>query len=398
MFTTGEYARQSIYYQKFRSIMFFLFVFIASTCLLGTWIFTESIQKGIRQAQSYLDTDIIATPSGYGEDAQDALFKGEADTILFENTSASEFAHIEGVEAASPQLYFESLKLECCTAAGVQLIAVDTDTDFVVRGLSGGENIPYLKKNEVIVGSVIGLAPGNTITLYGRKMTVAGKLKETGTGYDTAVFISYETANDITTDPEYEDIFMGQDNLASIVMIKVMKDYEISAVKQNIIKALSGKDINVYTMDSMIGTLLRQLSYFKLMGNIMSGFVILLAAVALFTLITIMFDQQKRGVGSLVSVGVSRACIIKIYLMQYTILTILGTSSGIVLVAIFLAPLHDIIKQFVDMPYKFIGILRVSELALITFGTNMAIVLVASSLSFYRVMKMEPAYLAGELG
>ena len=43
------------------------------------------------------------------------------------------------------------------------------------------------------------------------------------------------------------------------------------------------------------------------------------------------------------------------FLLEYLYLTLLGAAAGIGLAMIVVLPLHDVIKQSIDMPYKFIG-------------------------------------------
>ena len=96
------------------------------------------------------------------------------------------------------------------------------------------------------------------------------------------------------------------------------------------------------------------------------------------------------------SVGIGRHKIIRMFLTEYLYLTLAGTAAGILLVCIFVFPLHDVIKNALDMPYKFIGIQKTAHLALKTVLINFGIMLLAASLSFFRILKYEPATLAEE--
>lgn len=396
MFTIDKFALQSIAYQRFRSLMFFFCIFIVTTSLFATAVFTESMQAGVERTQGKVGADIIIVPSSYDEDAQEALFQGKANTILFDKDLSQEIASVDGVGQVAKQLYFESLGASCCENVDTQLVAVDPENDFLISEWMREHDMKNLGEDEVIIGSVVGLKPGDTLIFYGRKLKVAGKLEETGIGYDSCLFISYDTANLITTSPQYKDIFDGQTDLVSMILVKTSDGFPIEDVKDNIAKTLENEEATVYAMDSLVGTLMRQLSYFKLFGNVMELFIIILAAVSLFTIITISFDQRRSRVGSLLSVGITKNKIIKMFLLEYGILMSLGIGAGLLLVGIFLLPLHDVIKQFVDMPYQFIGIGNILLLALQTIGINVLILLVASSLSFYRIMKLEPAILVGD--
>ena len=146
----------------------------------------------------------------------------------------------------------------------------------------------------------------------------------------------------------------------------------------------------------MVEALTKQLGYFRTFGYIMDIFVILLAAVSLFALITITFHQRRNRVGSLLSVGVGRGKIIQMFLLEYLYLTLFGTAAGVGIAAIFVLPLHNVIKQSLDMPYKFIGAGKMCVLCLIVLAVNLFILLVACSFTFVKIIKTEPAILSEE--
>ena len=84
------------------------------------------------------------------------------------------------------------------------------------------------------------------------------------------------------------------------------------------------------------------------------------------------------------------------YFTEYLYLMLAGTVAGILLVCIFVFPLYDVIKNALDMPYKFIGINNTLFLVLKTLIINFVIMILALSLSFFRILKYEPAILSEE--
>ena len=396
MITANKFALQNIYHQRFRSLIFFFLVFIASTCIFGTDVFMENMESGVKYAENKIGADIIVVPSDYSDDAKEVLFEGNACTILFRESPAEELKTVEGVKHVSEQLYLETLKMDCCSAAGVQIIAIDIHSDFAVGEWLKNKGIETLGADEIIVGSDCGLQVDDKIGFYDNIFRVAAVLEETGMGYDESAFISFEAADKITADPQYKDMFDEKTGLSSMVLIDVDEGYEADTVRKNIISNSYNDGISVYSTSKLAEKLVSQVNYFRYLSYIMNAFVILLAAVALFSLITITFHQRRNHVGSLLSVGIGKKKIIQVFLLEYIYLMFTGIIAGIVLTIIFFMPLHSVIKQSLNLPYKFIGFDRVALLSLKTIVINFVILLLAASLSFYRIMKYEPAILAEE--
>lgn len=399
MFTSNKFALQSIAHQKFSSIVILLLVFISTICLFGTTIFTENMKIGVLNATSILNADIITVPAQYSDTATDALFEGKACTIFLDsdlNNTLDKIRNTEGVADVSPQLFLKTLSLSCCAFAGIQLIAIDPQSDFEVSNWTNKSNVKNLKPDEIIIGASCGLSKGEQIKFFGETLTVKEVLSESGMGYDESAFISYETANKITSNEKYKDIFGAKENLASMILIKSSDNYNLDEVKDDVIKNVTGDNIAVYSVGNLVGGLSEKLVYYQSFALLSKIFVILLAAVALFSIITMNFEQRRGKVGSLLSVGIGKSKIIEIFLIEYIYLLSVGIILGILLVSVFIFPLHSVIKSIIDIPYKFVNIMQFIIIVADTIAINVGILAIAVSLSFYRIWRLEPAILIGE--
>lgn len=341
MLTANKFALQNIAYQKFRSIILFLLILISSVCMFGTGIFTQNMQAGVEQAGHIIVADLIAVPSEYRDNAKEALFEGTACTILFDENHAEEIQNAEGVKRVSEQLYLKTLQMDCCEAAGMQVIAIDIHTDFAVGAWLKDSGIESLGTDEIIVGSSCGLRVNDKIAFFERIFTVVAVLDETGMGYDESVFVSFETADSITADEKYQELFDGKTGLSSMILIDVEDGFKIENVQKMLNNRLSDKGVSVYATNQITQKLLKQLDIFKIFGKISNFFVILMSAVALFSLITIAFYQKRNRIGSLLSVGIPKEKILQVFLLEYLYLMLVGVTAGIVLVLIFVFPLHE---------------------------------------------------------
>jgi putative ABC transport system permease protein len=396
MFSVSKYALQCISHRKFVSTVFIALTFISTLSTFGTGVFTENMQSGVEQTRGQIGADVVVVPSDYSEDAKNALFAGDACTILLSKNIVGDVSKIEGVKNASPQLYLETLTLSCCTAGGVQLIAFDPETDFTVGKWLDAETDSNLNSGEVIVGSSTGLKKNGTVEIYGREFTVAQVLDETGMGYDVSLFISYESANEITSSAKYSSLFGEKKNLASMILINTADGYDADSLQYYINTVFRKDGIVSYATDEMVQQLTKKLNYFKTFSFVMNLFVVILSATALFSLITLTFYRSRNRVGSLMSVGVGKKKIIGLFLTEYLYLIAAGTVVGILLVCIFVFPLHTAIKDMLDLPYRFVGVKRTILLMAKTVLINLGMLLLSASFSFVKILKYEPAILAEE--
>ncbi|MCR4638611.1 hypothetical protein [Ruminococcus sp.] len=129
---TGKYVLQVISRSRFRSTIIFLLFFVTTACLFGTGLFTENLKNGSQKIYGRTYADMIAVPDSYLDTTKDMLFKGKACSIIFKDDVMTKIKDINGVEAASPQLYLETLALSCCSDEGVQIVAFDPENDFAV--------------------------------------------------------------------------------------------------------------------------------------------------------------------------------------------------------------------------------------------------------------------------
>ena len=96
------------------------------------------------------------------------------------------------MERVSGQMYVGTLSASCCSLP-VQMIAFDPETDFVVQPWLKNQNAVRLEKGQVLVGSSVVAEPGETLQFYSTDFQVAGKLERTGMGYDSSVFMTFES-------------------------------------------------------------------------------------------------------------------------------------------------------------------------------------------------------------
>ena len=394
MLTPERIAFYNITKQRFRSVVFFILIAVSSACIFGAGLFNENIGSAVGQVKGRIGADLIVVPSGYNDNAKDALFAGDACTIFFKSDPSQIIAGTEGAASVSPQMYLETLSLDCCSAAGIQIIAVDPATDFSVSTWTDGNSISDLGVDELIAGAACGLRKGDTITFFDHEFLTTEVLEETGMGYDNSIFVSFETARQITASEKYAHMFGQKTDLVSMILVNAGKDSNIYELAGKLRSSLS--DAAIYSTDDLVSELKKQAGYFRTTGFIADMFTVILSSVAIFALITLTFYQRRNRIGSLLSVGVSKSRIVKIYLLEYFYLTFAGTVSGIGVTAAVLLPMHGLIKRSLDIPYRFAGTGQTVLLSLLVLAVNLVMLASAYSFAFFKIMKTEPAVLMEE--
>ena len=284
--------------------------------------------------------------------------------------------------------------MSCCSAGGLQIVAYDPKTDFSVRQWS--DKAPELKADEILAGSASHFNIGEEVNAFGRSFKVADILEETGMGYDSSLFLTYEAADSITASLDYKFMFGQQDGLVSMLLVRQNSGSDITSLSEQINAALSGSELKVYAVDELTSGLRGNIRMLTGMVGIMDVFAFIIASVSLFAMVTVTTQQRRKVAGSLLSVGCGKGRILMMFLSEYLLLFAAGTVLGIITSLIFLLPLHDVLKTALDMPYKLISAGQAVGIAAKTLAINAGMLAAALSFTFITIMKQEPAMLTGE--
>lgn len=389
-----KYALNVITYRRFASIIVIVLVFVTSLCLFGSGLFTDNIRYGAEKISGTTNTDLYIVPQEYLDSTKDMLFKGKACTIPFKDDVTEKICSLPEVGEVSRQLYLETLELSCCSSGGIQIVAFDTETDFSVSRWS--DKAKTLGDNEVLAGSASCFEKGENVDIFGKNFTVADVLDETGMGYDNSLFLSYAAADEITSSKEYSYMFGGRTGLVSMLLVKLNTDSDINALSKSISETLAGTELKAYAIDELASGLKSNIRTFSRMVGIMDIFALILASVSLFAMVTLTSEQRRRTAGSLLSVGCTKTKILQLFLTEYLLLFATGTILGILTALMFLLPLHGVLKEALDMPYRLISLKQAAGLLGKTLSINIVMLAAALSFTFITVMKQEPAQLTGE--
>jgi putative ABC transport system permease protein len=268
------------------------------------------------------------------------------------------------------------------------VVAFDQDSDFIVTPWMKRKLGRKLKKGEAIVGSEsayninVGLIEVDSM-LFGNIFSMVGVLDKTGTGLDTALFVSDENMSDIITKGK-SGIKPGQ---ISVIFAKLKKGADpyrvMSAIEDTIIEAdvVMRKDIGKGLIN-----MLRDISNIFLITMALSTALSLFLVWAIFTAIA---NERSREVGIMRALGAKEKHVVRLFIFEVLALGSAGSIAGITggtALSLLMAKSFSILKNLpadLDVPDRIaIG------LAGLLFGITICILGALSPVR--RLKKLEP--------
>ena len=396
MFT--RFAIKDIRSQKFIFSILFLLFLSTSVAIFAGGVFQKGAKNGVDETTARLGADIIVVPAGYSSDIQNSLFEGEACTFDLDSSWTSVISEVDCVKSVSPERYIATLNADCCSAGGIQMIAYDPETDFTVNAWLGDQNIASPGIYEIIVGVNAGFEAGDTVEFFGNEFYVTAVLDETGMGYDSSAFISFDTAKAISSAEGYSMIYPVKDGVEqiSMIMVEVEDDCDIAVVKDKINTVYGDDGIRAYSTTSLVSSLTEKISGVTTFITIFDVILIIVAVISVFAVVTINFYQRRTVIGRLFSVGVTPGKVIRIFFSEYIFIMIVASIIAIFAVILIMYPFEALLRMSAGIPYRQPDFANVLLLAAKTLIINFVVTAIASIYSAVRLIKREPAQIIKE--
>jgi len=366
----------------------------ALTLMVSALVFALSfvmrVNASIRLTSERLGADLLIVPTGSRGSAEDILVENRATSFYMDRSLVDRVRKIEGVDKVSYQTYLVTLTGLCCSVPSSMVVAFDQDSDFVVTPWLKKKLGRRLKKGEAIVGSEsafninLGLVEVDAM-LFGSVFRMVGVLDKTGTGLDTAVFISDENIDDILKNGKmtikagqvsviFARIKKGED------LYKVMSDIENSIIEVDVVMR---RDVN----KGLISTLgdISKIFYLTL---ILSTALSLFLVWAIFTAIA---NERTREVGIMRALGAKEKDVINVFLVEVLVLGVIGSIIGIMAgtaLSLVMAKTFSILK---NLPVDLTVLTRVGiGAAGLAFGTGVCAL--GALFPVQRLKKLEPLF------
>jgi len=350
--------------------------------------FVMRVNASIRLTAERLGADLLIVPTGARGAAEDILVENKSTSFYMNKSFVDRIKKVEGIDKVCYQTYLVTLNGLCCSVPSSMVVAFDQENDFIVTPWLKGKLGRKLKKGEAIVGSEsayninLGLVEMEA-KLFGNVFSMVGVLDKTGSGLDTAVFISEDNMADILKNSDTA-IKEGQ---ISVIFAKIEKGADLykvmSEIENNIIEVdvMMRKDIGKSLLTSL-GDISKIFYLTMVLSTVLSLFLVW----AIFTAIA---NERTREIGIMRALGAKEGHVVKLFLFEVLVLGAIGSVVGIgagTSLTLVMAKSFSILKNLpVDLGTSVrIGI----AFAGLLFGTGICIVGALSPLQ--RLKKQEP--------
>ena len=335
-----------------------LAAFLAFT-IFGGSVTVLSLRNGLNSYETRLGADIVVVPN-------EARSHGTIDSILLEgipgyfymdSSNLDKIRNMEGVEEATPQFYLSTVSSGCCSAK-VQIIGFDPDTDFSIQPWIRESYSGEMGRGDIIVGSNITVPKDRMLKFYNVRCNVVGKLDETGTGLDNAVYTNMETIKTMMEASVVEgyDYFEGisVDRAISSIMVKVQNGYDIDSVNNDI--NIHVRKVEATKSKSMISAIASGLSN---VAGVIGGLTIVIWVLAIVVLVIaymMIVHERTKELAVLRVMGASKKMLSRLLMTESGITGLIGSVIGVIMACAIVFPFSTLIKNKLDLPYLLPGI------------------------------------------
>ncbi|MCR5347673.1 MAG: ABC transporter permease [Fretibacterium sp.] len=367
-------------------LLFSFFLFAGSVLSL-------SLSRGAESTANRLGADIMLVPEGFDPHVDSILLSGKPSNFYLPANAMENVRNLEadiGIAQMSPQTFLATLSASCCSYP-VQLVGLDYDTDFIVKPWMENTLGRRLLDGEIIVGYHVSGWPGETIKFFGKNLTVAGRLEQTGMGFDAMVFMNRATIAMLSREAER---IMGRPltndgSLTSVIMLKLRPGYDSVAAAVELNRQLNSKGI--YALFSKkfvnsIGASLTAVSWI-IRGGL---FLLWILAVLIVALIFALTMAERRGeLGVLRALGASRGKLLRLCLTEAFLISGYGAVLGIMLGGASVMVGSPMIKDALRLPSLLPSFTGLSLLALGSAGAAVLTGVFAAAFSAVRASRVD---------
>ena len=374
-------------------ILAFFSVLMAMVMFGGTLIVC-GIDRGLGTVESRLGADIMVTPADASSDfdAQAFLVGAEPSYFYMDEGVAGEVAGVDGVGAASPQLFLATARASCCSGR-YQVIAFDPATDFTIQPwISDTSGASSLGDMEVVVGANVGVSDPENFSLFGHRLRVVAQFDQTGSTLDNAVYANFDTAR-ILIDSSLEKglnkyTSLDTDHIISSVMVRVEPGRDVNAVASDIAARVPG--VSVATSTTLVSGISRSLDNTSRTVTTLIALVWGVGLVMMTLMFVMMVVERKREFGTLLVVGAHRRLVSRVIALEAVILNAAGGALGILISGVLIVSFSGLVQQTIGIGFLVPSLAVIATLVALVLA-SMGLVALVSSWIALRCLNMADA-------
>lgn len=377
-----------------RSGILAFFSMLMAMVMFGGTMIVCGIDRGLGTVESRLGADIMVTPADASSDfdAQAFLVGAEPSYFYMDEGVAGEVAGIDGVGAASPQLFLATARASCCSGR-YQVIAFDPATDFTIQPwISDTSGASSLGDMEVVVGANVGVSDPENFSLFGHRLRVVAQFDQTGSTLDNAVYANFDTAR-ILIDSSLEKglnkyTSLDTDHIISSVMVRVEPGRDVNAVASDIAARVPG--VSVATSTTLVSGISRSLDNTSRTVTTLIALVWGVGLVMMTLMFVMMVVERKREFGTLLVVGAHRRLVSRVIALEAVILNAAGGALGILISGVLIVSFSGLVRQTIGIGFLVPSLGVIAALVALVLA-SMGLVALVSSWIALRCLNMADA-------
>ena len=377
-----------------RSGILAFFSMLMAMVMFGGTMIVCGIDRGLGTVESRLGADIMVTPADASSDfdAQAFLVGAEPSYFYMDEGVAGEVAGVDGVGAASPQLFLATARASCCSGR-YQVIAFDPATDFTIQPwISDTSGASSLGDMEVVVGANVGVSDPENFSLFGHRLRVVAQFDQTGSTLDNAVYANFDTAR-ILIDSSLEKglnkyTSLDTDHIISSVMVRVEPGRDVNAVASDIAARVPG--VSVATSTTLVSGISRSLDNTSRTVTTLIALVWGVGLVMMTLMFVMMVVERKREFGTLLVVGAHKRLVSRVIALEAVILNAAGGALGILISGVLIVSFSGLVRQTIGIGFLVPSLAVIAALVALVLA-SMGLVALVSSWIALRCLNMADA-------
>lgn len=345
-------AQRNLRRKPRRSFCLVLTVLLFAFSLFAGSVLSVSLSDGILSMSDRLGADVMVVPEGYDPHIDSILLSGKPSSFYLPRDVMEELKGIEGIDKMSPQIFLATLNASCCSYP-VQLVGIDYETDFLIKPWLKETLHRELEDGEIILGYRVNGEQGDTIEFFKKGYPVAGRLQQTGMGFDATVFMTRSTAVALAREAErlMKHPLARDGSLISTVMIRLAPGYDSVEVAREINGKLNGKGIYALFSKKFVNKITSGLTVVSGLIKGIVALVWLLAVVVIALLFAMTLGERRREMGVLRAVGATRGMLIRLALTEVSLLGLYGSILGVLLAGAAVAAFAPSMTGTLNLPF-----------------------------------------------
>jgi putative ABC transport system permease protein len=402
-FLLGRLALQNIGRRKVRTLLLVAAVAICSGAVFTGAVLMRSIENSMAVGFTRLGADMLVVPAGTLTNITAALLTAEPTDLTLDDSVLPRLETLKGVRKAAPQLIFRT------DASGyrrggdlVDLIAFDPARDITVQPWLEQRLDRSVRQGDVIVGGRREETLGSELLLFGRPLTVYGKLGKTAVGtHERGLFITFATLADLRETMQQICGMQAplEPNKLSGVLLELAPGATTQQVRFAALANFSG--IKVVSSESMLTSIRQGLS--ALVNGVLGLVVIMFVSTALMigVLFSAIITERRRELGLLKAIGARRAQIVGMLLAEAALATAIGGLMGCVLGALLMRVYEHSMVYYLEgmgIPFEWLGGSTIGLIALLCVVFASLIGAASALYPAWRASRRDPYDLIGAEG